>query len=33
LEVIRKIGSVPTNPGDRPLEDVTIGQVTISAAE
>ncbi len=33
IEAVRKIGSVPTNPGDRPLEDVTISQVTISAAE
>jgi peptidyl-prolyl cis-trans isomerase A (cyclophilin A) len=33
METIRTIGSVATNPGDRPLEDVTIKQIRISAAE
>jgi len=33
IEIIREIGNVATNPGDRPLEDVTITQVTISAEE
>jgi peptidyl-prolyl cis-trans isomerase A (cyclophilin A) len=29
LDVVNKIGSVPTGPGDRPLEPVTMNQVRI----
>ena len=28
-EVVRSIGSIETNPNDRPLEDVTVHSVTI----
>jgi peptidyl-prolyl cis-trans isomerase A (cyclophilin A) len=33
MDVVRTIGSVVTNPADRPLEDISIQQVKISAEE
>jgi len=33
MDVVRKIGSTPTGPGDRPVEDVVMERVTIEAAE
>jgi peptidyl-prolyl cis-trans isomerase A (cyclophilin A) len=29
LDVVKKIGSIKTGPGDRPVEDVVIEKVTI----
>lgn len=31
LDVVMKIGSVPTGPGDKPLEDVVIKKATVSS--
>ncbi len=33
LDVVRKIGSTPTGPGDRPRNDVVMEKVTISGEE
>ena len=32
LEIVEKIGAVPTGAGDRPLEEITITRLTISDA-
>lgn len=33
LEVVREIGGTPTGPGDRPLNEVKMEKVTLSAGE